>query len=304
MDALQIGEAQVTRVVEFAGEVGLSTEAFFPGSDPHLWQQASDWLVPDFVGPDGQVRTAVQTWLVRSEGKVVLIDTGLGNDKDRPYVPVWSRYHSDYLAQLAAAGVTPEQVDVVVNTHLHLDHVGWNTRLAGRDWVPTFPNATYLVHRADYEFWDPQGPHTPGFGRGNQNVFEDSVAPVAAAGQLHIWDGEQHRIDGTLTLRLAAGHTPGSAVVDLRSRGEAALFAGDLLHSPLQIAHPDVTSCFCEDPARAAESRLRLLADAADRGALVLPAHFHHRGAARITRTGGDFTVSGWAAHSPQQPMR
>ncbi len=294
MNELQVGDVRVARVVEFSGPVGLRTDEFYPGSDPDLWAQASSWLVPDFVRADGQVLTAVQTWVIRSEGKVVLVDTGLGNDKERPYVPVWSRYRSDYLAGLATLGVAPEDVDVVVNTHLHLDHVGWNTRLQGREWVPTFPNATYLVHRTEHEFWDPQGPHTPGFGRGNQNVFEDSVAPVAAAGQLQLWEGESHRIDSSLTLQLADGHTPGSAVVSLESAGESALFAGDLLHSPLQVSHPHLASCFCEDPARAAISRERLLAVAAERRSLVMPAHFRGAGAARIMRRGSDFAIDGW----------
>src|SRR5207237_7598016 len=244
MDELQVGDVRVARVVEFSGPVGLDTASFFPGSDPELWEDASGWLTPEFVAADGQVRTAVQTWVVRSEGKVVLIDTGLGNGKERPYVPVWSRLSSDYVRGLAQVGVQPEDVDVVVNTHLHLDHVGWNTMLSGRDWVPTFPNATYLVHRTEHEFWDPQGPYTPGFGRGNQNAFEDSVAPVAIAGQLQLWEGDSHRVDGSLTLHLAAGHTPGSAVVELNSHGESALFAGDLLHSPLQVSHPHLASCF------------------------------------------------------------
>lgn len=294
MDELQIGDVRVARVVEFSAPVGLRTGEFFPGSDPAVWRDASDWLVPEFVGADDQVQTNVQTWVVRSEGKVVLVDTGLGNGKDRPYVPVWSRLSTDWLDRLAALGVAPEDVDVVVNTHLHLDHVGWNTRLDGRAWVPTFPNATYYVHRADHEFWDPQGAHTPGFGRGNQNVFEDSVAPVAAAGQLHLWDGAEHRLDGALTLHLAAGHTPGSAVVTLRSAGESALFAGDLLHSPLQVTEPHLASCFCEDPPRAAASRERLLADAADRRSLILPAHFRGTGAARLTRRAGRPAIDGW----------
>lgn len=300
MDGLQVGEAQVARVVEFTGSVGLDTQGFFPGSAPELWQQASSWLTPEFVSVDGQVRTAVQTWVVRSEGRVVLIDTGLGNDKERPYVPVWSRLSTDYLSGLAQLGVRPEDVDVVVNTHLHLDHVGWNTRLQAREWVPTFPNATYLVHRTEHEFWDPQGPHTPGFGRGNQNAFEDSVTPVAAAGHLQLWEGQSHRIDGSLTLQLAAGHTPGSAVVALESQGESALFAGDVLHSPLQVSHPRLASCFCEDPSAAQLSRERLLAEAADRRSLILPAHFRGSGVARVARAdAGGYAIDGWEQLTP-----
>ncbi|WP_433890643.1 MBL fold metallo-hydrolase [Streptomyces sp. CA-111067] len=297
MDQLEIGDVRIGRVVEFSGPVGLTTEGFFPGSDPGVWQENRDWLAPRFVtAADDQVQTAVQTWVVRSEGRTILVDTGLGNGKERPYVPVWSHYDSDYLADLAALGVAPGDVDLVVNTHLHLDHVGWNTRLEGREWVPTFPNAQYLVHRADFDFWNPEGDATPGFGRGNQNAFEDSVAPVQAAGQLQLWDGERHRIDGSLVLELAAGHTPGSAVVTLDSKGESAVFAADLLHSPLQVSHPELASCFCEDPAAARTSRDRLLSHAADRGALILPAHFRAEGAARIGRKDDAFTITEWAA--------
>jgi glyoxylase-like metal-dependent hydrolase (beta-lactamase superfamily II) len=299
MDGLQLGDVRIDRVVEFSGPVGLTTEGFFPQSDPQVWRENRDWLTPRFVDAgDDMVQTVVQTWVLRSEGRTILVDTGLGNGKERPYVPVWSHHESGYLADLARLGIAPEDVDVVVNTHLHLDHVGWNTRLEGRDWVPTFPNATYLVHRADHDFWNPDGGSTPGFGRGNQNVFEDSVAPVHAAGQLRLWDGERHRIDGSLTLELAAGHTPGSAIVSLETAGESAIFAADLLHSPLQVSHPELDSCFCEDPAAARASRGRLLQRAADRNALVLPAHFRASGGVRVGRDGGRFAITGWSALS------
>lgn len=294
-ETLRLGDVEVSRVVEFSGPVGLTTQGFFPGSDPAVWREAADWLTPDFLDAEHDlVLTAAQTWVLRSQGRVILIDTGLGNGKERPYVPVWSHHHSDFLGDLRALGVAPEDVDVVVNTHLHLDHVGWNTHLVGRSWVPTFPNATYLIHRAELDFWDPTGPHTPGFGRGNQNAFEDSVAPVVAAGQVEVWDGDEYRIDDHLTLELAPGHTPGSAVVLLESAGTSAVFAGDLLHSPVQVAHPDVDSCFCEDPAQARVSRRRVLGRAADTGALLLPAHFRGAGATRVRRDGDDFALDGW----------
>lgn len=290
-----LGDVAVSRVVEFAGPVGLTTDGFFPGSDRQVWSEAAGWLAPDFLDTEtDMVLTAAQTWVLRSQGRVVLVDTGLGNGKERPYVPVWSHHRSEFLADLAALGVTPEDVDVVVNTHLHLDHVGWNTHLVGRSWVPTFPNATYLVHRAELEFWDPNGPHEPAFGRGNQNAFEDSVAPVVAAGLVQVWDGDHHRIDDHLTLELAAGHTPGSAVVVLESAGVSAIFAGDVLHSPVQVAHPDVDSCFCEDPAQARVTRRRILGRAADAGSLLVPAHFRGAGATRVRRDGDDFALDGW----------
>jgi glyoxylase-like metal-dependent hydrolase (beta-lactamase superfamily II) len=185
-------------------------------------------------------------------------------------------------------------VDIVINTHLHVDHVGWNTRLDGRDWVPTFPNARYLVGEPDFVFWDPVRTPRPQ-GDGNQNVFEDSVQPVHRAGLVDLWSGE-HAINSELVLEAAPGHTPGSAVLRLQSHGAGALFVGDILHSPVQIGNPDVNSCFCEDPAMARAARRRLLAEAADRSLLVFPGHFGGHSACHVDAGGdGAFIIRDWA---------
>ncbi|MFH8989854.1 MBL fold metallo-hydrolase [Streptomyces sp. NPDC017940] len=296
VDRLQVGEVSVTRVLEYYGPVDLTPADFFPGIPAHTWQgEEASWLRPDFLdGATGVVRSAVQTWLLRSEGRTILIDTGVGNHKERPYSPVWSHRNTGYLDRLAAAGVTPQDVDVVVNTHLHVDHVGWNTRLEGRDWVPTFPNAVYLMARDDFDFWNPANEHRSVLGRGNQNVFEDSVAPVHRAGLALLWEGS-HRIDAHLRLDLAPGHTPGSSVVTLESGTDRAVFVGDLMHSPAQVLMPDCNSCFCEDPVAARATRRRLLGWAADHRALLFPAHFGGHGALEVTRTPSAFAVEGWA---------
>ncbi|MFE3875865.1 MBL fold metallo-hydrolase [Kitasatospora sp. NPDC059146] len=294
-DQLTLGDVTVTRVKEYYGPAGLTPGQFFPDSPDGAWQEHRDWLAPDFWDPGtDQCRTAIQTWLLRSEGRTILVDTGVGNHKDRPYAPVWHRLDTEYLDNLAAAGVRPEDVDLVVNTHLHIDHVGWNTRLEGREWVPTFPNATYLVPRPDFEFWDPANGHRSVLGEGNRNVFEDSVAPVHRAGQVRLWDGG-HRIDRNLRLDPAPGHTPGSSVLTLDSDGERALFVGDLVHTPLQLAEPDTNSCFCEDPAQSRATRHRLLGEAAERHALLFPAHFGGSGAVEVARRGPGFAVEEWA---------
>ena len=155
-------------------------------------------------------------WLIRSQGTTILLDTGAGNGKERPYAPAYAHHDTAYLDNLRAAGVSPEDVDIVINTHLHVDHVGWNTRLEGRDWVPTFPNARYLIGEPDFLFWDPiRTPRPPG--DGNQNVFEDSVRPLQRAGLVELWAGE-HRINSELVLQAEPGHTPGSAVLRVRVR--------------------------------------------------------------------------------------
>ncbi len=296
MREIVLGDVSITRVVEYYGSVELAPATFFPDAPEQAWREHATWLEPDFVDlASEECVSAIQTWLLRSEGKTILVDTGVGNDKERPYAPIWSRRQTDFLGELARAGVQPGDVDLVVNTHLHVDHVGWNTRLEDRTWVPTFPNATYLMPARDFEFWNPENGHVSRLGRGNQNVFEDSVAPVYEAGQALLWD-DGHVIDGNLRLELAPGHTPGSSVLALESGGDRALFVGDLLHSPLQAVAPDVNSCFCEDPAETRATRRRLLGRADDTNSLVLPAHWGGSGGAEVKRNGGTFDIAAWAA--------
>jgi glyoxylase-like metal-dependent hydrolase (beta-lactamase superfamily II) len=295
MREIVLGDVTVTRVMEYFGSVEMSPDTFFPESPEGSWRTNELWLTPDFLDVDANVCVAaIQTWLLRSEGKTILVDTGVGNHKERPYSPVWSHLNTDFLGNLARAGVRPRDVDLVINTHLHVDHVGWNTYLDDRSWVPTFPNATYLMPRPDFEFWNPANGHEPNLGRGNQNVFEDSVAPVHEAGRTLLWEGS-HRIDGNLTLELAPGHTPGSSVLTLESGTDRALFVGDLLHTALQFVEPDTNSCFCEDPVRARATRRQLLGRAADTNALVLPAHLGGHGGAEVVRAGDRFAIKQWA---------
>ncbi|WP_436533281.1 MBL fold metallo-hydrolase [Actinoplanes sp. HUAS TT8] len=291
MYEIKLGDVSVSRVEEMHGPV-MPTGAFFPTLPGEAWQRHAAELEPDHLVGD-MVHTAMQSWVLRSEGRTILIDTAIGNDKSRPAVPSWDHLNLDYLGNLARAGVHPEDVDVVVNTHLHLDHIGWNTRLVDGEWVPTFPNATYLMPRADFDYWNPE--NHPGLeGHVNQNAFEDSVAPVYAAGKVHLWEGH-HDIDANLRLEAAPGHTPGASVIKLVSGSDRALFAGDLIHTPLQLEQLGHNSCFCEDPVAAVRSRRELLGWAADSNALVLPAHLSGPGALEISRRGDAFAIEGWA---------
>jgi glyoxylase-like metal-dependent hydrolase (beta-lactamase superfamily II) len=299
---MHIGDVEVVKVLEWQGEYA-PARTIIPTSPPELWQSHADWLAPEHWNPEtGGIRGAVQTWVLRSEGRVILVDTGVGNDRDRPQVPLFDHLSTNFLDRLAAAGVRPEDVDVVVNTHIHYDHVGWNTVCRNGEWVPAFPNATYLIPRADQVYFDPRNAHrrpAPRTGHeqlrreGSLLVYADSIAPVL--GRAVLWEGS-HRIDRHLTLEPAPGHTPGSAVLRLRSGTERAVFAGDLLHSPVQILEPQHNSCFCEDPRQAAATRRSMLARAADEKELVFPAHFAGSGAAEIHRDGSRFTIGRWAA--------
>ncbi|WP_225851247.1 MBL fold metallo-hydrolase [Streptomyces sp. HPF1205] len=296
MHEITVGDVTITRVEEMHGPI-MPADQFFPDLPEQAWRDHRESLVPDHLGADGaMVHAAMQTWVLRSGGRTILIDTGIGNDKTRPAVEAWDHLALDYLGNLARAGVRPEDVDLVVNTHLHSDHIGWNTRLVDGVWVPTFPNATYLLPKTDVEYWDPAGnPHIAG--GVNENAFEDSVAPVLAAGQARLWE-TYHAIDADLCLEAAPGHTPGAGVVKLDSRGDRALFAGDILHTPLQILHPGHNSCFDLDPARSRATRLRLLGWVADNKALMLPAHFAGRTALEVEHAGSGFAIKRWGPFS------
>lgn len=299
---MSLGDVEVTRVVEWEGVIAPAS-AIVPESTPAQWEDNRSWLAPDFWDPEtDSYRAAMNTWVLRSAGRTILVDTGIGNDKYRPYVPLLSYLDTDFLAEIAAVGVLPEDVDLVINTHVHCDHVGWNTRLSGRQWVPTFPNAKYLINKTDFDFWNPTNGHQPQAvvggltaDLGNQNMFEDSVAPIYEAGQAVLWD-ESHVIDENLRLDVQAGHTPGSAVLTLKSGGEHAVFVGDLMHTPLQVLDADLHTCFDEDPRKASMTRRRVLEWAADNSALVLPAHFPGQGAVEVTRSGSNFAISSWAS--------
>jgi glyoxylase-like metal-dependent hydrolase (beta-lactamase superfamily II) len=294
MDEIVLGDVSVTRVLEYFGPVGLSPGTFFPDSPDEAWEANRALLAPDFWDPAADICvSAIQTWVLRSEGKTILVDTGVGNHKERPYAPVWSHLETPFLSNLAEAGVRPHDVDIVINTHLHNDHVGWNTYLDDRQWVPTFPNATYLMPQRDFDYWNPDNDR-PRIGRGHQNVFEDSIAPVHRAGLVQLWDNS-FEIDANLRLDLAPGHTPGSSVVSLHSGTDRALFVGDLLHTPLQFLEPEVNSCFCVEPETARATRKQLLHRAADTHTLVFPAHLGGHGGAELSRHGERLTIRRWA---------
>ncbi|MGW1075121.1 MBL fold metallo-hydrolase [Streptomyces sp. NPDC002537] len=308
MQTITLGGVEITRVVEWHGLFSPAT-AMFPSSTPEMWQENESWLAPDFWNPRlDELYVNVQTWVLRSGGRTVLVDTGLGNDKDRPHMPGWSHLRTGFLDRLAAAGVRPEDVDVVVNTHLHSDHVGWNTRLVEGEWVPTFPRATYLIARTDFDYWNPANGHVQKGMLGDTTVaevggdmFEDSVAPVHRAGRALLWE-DRYRIDENLSLEPAPGHTPGSAVLRLESGTDRALFIGDLVHSPLQFARPGCDTCLSEDQAQATRSRQRILEQAAETRALVFPGHLPGHGAAEVRREGGGFAVGRWAAFGSSGP--
>ncbi|OBA80925.1 MBL fold metallo-hydrolase [Mycobacterium sp. 1164966.3] len=304
MDRLRLGSASVARVVELRFE--LSTRSF-PSTPPSAWQEHADLLVPDFFTPEtGRWHIAIQSWVIEVDGLTVVVDTGVGNDRARPHMPPLDHLDTGFLAALGSAGIDRNAVDVVVNTHIHSDHVGWNTLQENGTWVPTFPNARYLVPAADYHYFEPDGPaarQSPRTDaeaaqqRGNQLVFADSVLPVTDAGQLVQWT-DDCQISPSLRLRPAPGHTPGSSVLWLDA-GEPAVFVGDLTHSPFQVREPDQPCAFDVDSAAAAVTRRRVFTEAVHSGAVVIPAHYPGRGGCTIRAVADRFDIDKWLHIDP-----
>jgi glyoxylase-like metal-dependent hydrolase (beta-lactamase superfamily II) len=280
-----VGEAVVDAVTDFE-KFDLPLDRFLPEADPTVLAEQRALLEPVHIDlARGLVHLAVRTFVVRVGGRTVLVDTCVGEHKERPARPDWHRRDaSGFLARLAAAGVAPEQVDVVFCTHLHADHVGWNTRLLDGRWVPTFPNARYLVGRTEMAHWQAELAKGPA----NHGAFEDSVLPVVAAGQVDLVD-DGHEPAAGMVLCPLPGHTPGQMGLSLGHGAESALFCGDAVHSPVQVLHPGLSTAFCTDRAAAASTRAALLAGLAESGGWLAPAHFRSSGRARIRAAGAGF---------------
>jgi glyoxylase-like metal-dependent hydrolase (beta-lactamase superfamily II) len=284
MDSFVLGDLAVARIEE-AVEPLAPPEVLLPSVDRAQIERHVDWLAPNYYTPEtGTFTIVVQSWLIRTGGLTILVDTCGGNCKPRPWFPFFDQASYPYLENMQAAGITPEEIDIVFCTHLHLDHCGWNTRLEDGRWVPTFPNARYLFSREEYASWHladgEQAPHYV--------VFEDSVRPIIDAGLAQMID-PVHVVAEGIRIEAASGHSPGHCILRATSRGESALFTGDALHHPLQIAHPELYSGFCADPLAANVTRRRILEDCADHGHLLVPAHFGAPHAGRIERAGDAF---------------
>jgi glyoxylase-like metal-dependent hydrolase (beta-lactamase superfamily II) len=288
MDKFRVGDITVHRIEEWSGEFS-PPQFLFPDYSDEAFKRHASQIVPDHYHPASNMIVGfVQSWLLEVDGQRILFDSCSGEGKPRPGIPIFSNLTTPYLANLEKAGFRPEDVDVVVCSHLHIDHVGWNTREVDGQWVPTFPNAKYILPKMDRSYWDPASGHASEGGRlVNQNVFEDSVQPILDLAQ-HDLVEEGHVVARGLKLASGPGHTPGHMYLRAESAGDRALFVGDIMHSPMQIYHPDWNSAFCEDGAAARQTRRTVLQEAAQIRALVFPAHFAGRHAVRVAeqRTG------------------
>lgn len=275
----RIGAAKITRIVELEGAGG--TKFILPQASPEAVKEIG-WLVPDYATADGKLKMSVHALVVEADGKRIVVDTCIGNNKKNRIVPVWNDLNTPFLFKLNEAGFAPETIDLVICTHLHVDHVGWNTKLAGNDWVPTFPNARYLFGRTEYEYWKDFEDNPE-----QRAVFADSVRPIVDAGLADIIP-DTFQVSESISTVPTPGHSPGHMSIRIRSEGEEALLLGDVAHHPCQMAHPEWSSTFDSDPMQSARTRRDVFGEVADTGTVVIGGHFP---AGRIVRDGGAFRL-------------
>jgi glyoxylase-like metal-dependent hydrolase (beta-lactamase superfamily II) len=282
---VHIGAFTVEAVRE-SGSAGKPTY-LFPDATPERLAPYRHWLEPHFLTPAGRFTMVIRTYVIRTERSVMLVDTCFGNHKERSGVDtVGHMLDTPWLEDLAALGVAPEDVDIVFCTHLHPDHVGWNTRFVDGRWVPTFPNARYFFGADDWSHFSA----TPETGYGYDSLH-DSVIPVVEA-NLAVFYGREHEVDTGVVVTPSPGHTPGHSCLRLDSAGARGLVIGDLMHHPVQCAEPGWeltvgTEMLTMDPARCMQSRRECLGEAAESGALVFAAHWDQPGGCRV-RADGD----------------
>jgi len=274
-----VGKVRITRVVE--REVALPLTGLLPEATPAALAEHRAWLEPHFLLPDGRVTISIHGLVVESEGRRILVDTCIGGRRIPGYEGL-AEGGRPFLEDLAAAGFPRESIDTVLCTHLHFDHVGWNTRLEDGRWLPSFPNARYLFARPEWEHWS----------RETARVFtatlDEAVRPVFDAGLADLVESD-HAVTGEVRLEASPGHTPGHVCVRILSEGQQALVTGDLTHHPVQWAEPDWKMAADVDPEQAKATRRRLRGEHADRPTLVIGTHYAPPCAGHIVRTEGGY---------------
>lgn len=271
----QIGDVRITKVPEV--ELHWPWKALVPAVTPELLE-ATPWMAPHFVDEAGKLVLSIHALVIESQGKRIIVDTCIGNDKPRP-TRAFNELQTDFLEQLTEAGFPPESIDAVLCTHLHVDHVGWNTRLVDGKWVPTFPNARHLFARTEYDYWH-ANPDEALFGP----VMADSVEPIVVAGLADFVEMDHHITDEVF-FEPSPGHTPGHVCVHIASGGQDAVITGDSTHSPIQFAH-DLHCSADTFPEQGLETRQAFVQRYGDSSTLVIGTHFATPTAGRIVRDG------------------
>jgi len=264
MNQWQVGNVKITRVIEM--EVAGGTKFILPQATPEKIIEMP-WLIPHFADETGKLIMSIHALVIETPSNKMIVDTCIGNDKQRN-IPTWTNLQLPFLEDLKQAGYDRLEIDTVMCTHLHVDHVGWNTMLVDGEWLPTFPNARYLIGKQEYEYWDSADP-----GELNGGVMDDSVRPVFDAGLVDLVD-MAHQVCEEICFEATTGHTPGHVSIHIRSEGEEALITGDCIHHPCQIEKIDWASSADFDQAASTATRHQLMSKYADEDILIIGTHF------------------------------
>ncbi|HVB87101.1 MAG TPA: MBL fold metallo-hydrolase [Candidatus Dormibacteraeota bacterium] len=262
----QIGDVKVTSIMESAEPISWSPQ--YPEDTADHYKKYN-WLVPRFVTPEGRIILAVQAFVLEAAGRRIVVDTCVGNDKSRE-IPHCTGLQTAFLEDMTTAGFPPETIDTVFCTHLHFDHVGWNTLLVDGRWAPTFPSARYLFARREWEYCQLLLKEKTA----DVRHLLDSVQPIFDAGLADLVD-TNHRLSDELWLEPTHGHTPGHVSLHISSRGQDAIVTGDVFHNPIQIAEPEIASMFCVDKEMSRKTRRELLSKYGNRVARLIAIHFN-----------------------------
>jgi glyoxylase-like metal-dependent hydrolase (beta-lactamase superfamily II) len=280
----RVGDATVIRVPELDATAAL--EGLIPRLDLAAISEDA-WLRPDFVDDAGRPRGLVQAFVILIADYTIMVDPGVGNGKRRSAVPGWDDLHTDFISRLQATGAAPGEVDYVVDTHLHFDHVGWHPELVAGAWQATLPTARYVMSAGEFGYWQSK----PDNEIADQHAgFTDSVLPIYEAGLVDLVNDDHVVIDGVRFMP-TPGHTPHHVSVLIESAGQSAVITGDLAHHPCQLAHPDWASTSDFDPDLARTSRMRLVERFADSDTLIIGSHYSDPVAGRIQRAGTSFRL-------------
>lgn len=283
MQKWRIGDVTVTKIVELEATGGLG---FILPQATREAVAGMRWMYPHFMDENGRVKASVHALVVETPSRRIIVDTCIGNHKQGRPVPTWNHRHGPFLDDLEAAGFAIDSIDTVLCTHLHIDHVGWNTMFVDDAWVPTFRRAQYLIVQPELEYWRAQR-EIPW----QVTAFEDSVAPVLDAG-LADFIGVDHRVCDEVSFEPTLGHTPGHTSIRIRSKGEEALITGDFLHHPCQLACPDWASATDYDKEQSTRTRRDMFEALAGTPTLVIGTHFAGPTAGRVERDGGGYRLA------------
>ena len=283
----KVGDVTITKITEI---VYPEFSDVLPTATPDVVKKVQ-WLFPHFVTPEGKLTLSIHSLIVDTPTAKLVVDTCIGNDRNRDPMAIMSNLATSYLEDMREAGYPPESINYVLCTHLHLDHVGWNTRLVNGKWVPTFPKASYLMEKKELDFYGNIDPNAKDdFMQVQRRVYDDSIKPVFDAGLAKTVEGAAQICEGVRLLP-TPGHTPGHCSVIIESKGASAMITGDFIHHPIQFNDPGLATPFDVDNNAAIATRRRVFAQYADTPTLIIGTHFAGPTAGKLVRDGDGYRL-------------